>query len=170
MLKLKLQYFGHLMWRANSLEQPWFWERLKAGGEGNDRGWDAWMASLTHRTWVWASSRRWWRTGKPGVLQSLGSQRVRQDWATEEQQQEAGRFLLWWFLFLTLSGVCNVGCKFSLPTAASHPTLPYSLQPPGHANCAGSSASHSCKYTPVAGEVVEIARMLETSCTSFFHL
>ena len=46
-------------------------------------GWDGWMASLTQRTWVWASSRSWWRTGKPGVLQSIGSQRVRRDWATE---------------------------------------------------------------------------------------
>ena len=70
MLKLKLQYFGHQMRR------PWCWERLKAGGEGDDRGWDGWMASSTWWTWVWASSRSWWRTGKPGVLQSLGSQRV----------------------------------------------------------------------------------------------
>ena len=57
MLKLKLQYFGHLMGRADSLERPWCWERLKAGGEGDDRGWDGWMASLTRWTWVWASSR-----------------------------------------------------------------------------------------------------------------
>ena len=59
----------------------WCWERLKAGGEGDNRGWDGWMASLTGWTWVWASFRSW--TGKPGVLQSMGSQRVRQDWATE---------------------------------------------------------------------------------------
>ena len=67
-----------LIWK-----RPWGWERLKAGGEGDDRGWDSWMASLTWCTWVWASSRNWWRTGKPGVLQSMGSQRVRHDWATE---------------------------------------------------------------------------------------
>ena len=84
MLKLKLQYFGHLMWRANSLERPWCWERLKAG-EGDDRGWDGWMASPTQWAWVWTNSRIWWRTGKPVVLQSMGSQRVRQDWATEQQ-------------------------------------------------------------------------------------
>ena len=71
--------------RANSLERPWCWERLKAG-KGDDRGWDDWMASPTQWTWVWASSRRWWRTGKPVVLQSMGSQRVRHDWATEQQQ------------------------------------------------------------------------------------
>ena len=59
------------------------WKRLKAGGEGDDRGWDGWMASSTQWTWVWASSGYWWRTGKPGVLQSMGSQRVGHNWATE---------------------------------------------------------------------------------------
>ena len=84
MLKLKLQYFGHLMQRANSLgKKPWCWERLKVGGEGDDRGWDGWMASPTQWTWVSASTRSWWRTGKPGVLQSMGSQRVGHDWVTE---------------------------------------------------------------------------------------
>ena len=84
MLKLKLQYFGHLIQRADSLEKPWCWERLKAGGEGDNRGWDGWMASLTQWTWVWASSWRWWRTGKPSVLLSMGSQRVGHDsnWTT----------------------------------------------------------------------------------------
>ena len=53
------------------------------GGEGDDRGWDGWMASPTQCTWVWVGSGSWWRTGKPGVLQSMGSQSVRQDWATE---------------------------------------------------------------------------------------
>ena len=57
----------------------WCWERLKAGGEGDDRGWDGWMASPTQWTWTWVNSRSWWWTGKPGVLQSMGSQRVRQD-------------------------------------------------------------------------------------------
>ena len=52
MLKLKLQYFGHLMWRTDSLEKTWCWERLKVGGEGDGRGWDGWMASLTQWTWV----------------------------------------------------------------------------------------------------------------------
>ena len=83
MLKLKLLYFGHLMWRTHSLERPWFWERLKAGGEGDDRGWNGQMASLTQRTEVWVSSRSWWWTGKPGVLQSMGSQRLGHDWAPE---------------------------------------------------------------------------------------
>ena len=59
MLKLKLQYFGHLMWRADSLEKLWCWEGLEAGGEGDDRGWDGWMASSTQWTWVWVNSGSW---------------------------------------------------------------------------------------------------------------
>ena len=61
-------------------KRPWCWERLEAGGEGDDRGWDGWMASLTQWTWVWENSRSWWWTGKPGVLQSMGSQRVGHNW------------------------------------------------------------------------------------------
>ena len=85
MLKLKLQCFGHLMWRADSLEKIWCWERLKAWGEGDDRGQDGWMASLTQWIWVWASSRRWGRTRKPSVPQSMGLQGVvtqLRDWVT----------------------------------------------------------------------------------------
>ena len=87
MLKLKLQYFGHLMQRANSLEQPWFWERLKAGGQGDDRGSDGWMVLMTWWVWISASSRRWWRTGKHDVLQSIWSQIVRHNQVTEKQQK-----------------------------------------------------------------------------------
>ena len=83
---LKRQYFGHLMRRTDSLEKTLCWERLKAGEEGGERGWGEWMASLTLWTWVWASSGSWWCTGRPPVLQSMGSQRVRQDGATEHQQ------------------------------------------------------------------------------------
>ena len=64
-------------------KRPWCWGRLMAGGEGDDRGWYDWMASPTRWTWVWASSGRWWWTGKPGMLQSMGSQRVGHDWTTE---------------------------------------------------------------------------------------
>ena len=84
MLKLKLQSFGHLMWKINSLEKPQFWERSKAEGEGDERGWDGWMASLTRWMWVWTSSGSWWWTRKPGVLQSMGSQRVGHSWVTEQ--------------------------------------------------------------------------------------
>ena len=81
-------------------KRPWCWERLKAGGEGDDRGWDGWLASLIHWTWVWANSRRWWRMAKPGVLQSMGSQRVRHNWVTGQQQnKEARTFLYCWKRF-----------------------------------------------------------------------
>ena len=64
-------------------KRPWCRERLKVGREGDDRGWDSWMVSPIRWTWVWASSRSWWRTGKPSRLQSTGSQRVRHNWVTE---------------------------------------------------------------------------------------
>ena len=82
MLKLKLQHFGHLMWRTDSWKRPWCWERLRAGGKGDDRGWDGWMESPTEWTWVRVGFRSWCWTGKPGMLQSMGSQRVRHDWVT----------------------------------------------------------------------------------------
>ena len=65
------------------LKRLWCWERLKLVGEGDDRGWDGWMASPTQWTWVWVNSRSWWWTAKPGVLHSMGSQRVGHDWVTE---------------------------------------------------------------------------------------
>ena len=68
------------------LERPWCWERLKVGREGDDRGWDGWMPSLTQWTWVWVNSGSWWWTGRTGVLQSNGSQRVGHDWETSLQR------------------------------------------------------------------------------------
>ena len=65
------------------LKRPWCWEKLRAGGEGDYRGWDGWMASLTQWTWFWVDSGSWWWTGGPGVLRFMGSQRVGHDWATE---------------------------------------------------------------------------------------
>ena len=99
MLKLKLQYFGHLMWRTGHWKRPWCWERLREGGEGDDRGWDGWMASLTQWTWVWVNSGSWWWTGRPGVLQSMRLQRVtteRLNW-TElvASGQDSGLSLPW---------------------------------------------------------------------------
>ena len=93
MLKLKLQYFGHLMQRVDSLEKT-----LVLGGIGgrrtrDDRGWDGWMASPTRWIWVWVNSGSWWWTGRPGVLRFMGSQRVGHDWATELNWTE------WWWAF-----------------------------------------------------------------------
>ena len=81
MLKLKFQYFGHLMWRVDSLEKTLMLEGSGAGGERDDRGWDVWMESLTQ--WTWVNSGSWWWTGRPGVLQFMASRRVGHDWATE---------------------------------------------------------------------------------------
>ena len=75
-------------------KDPDAWERLKAGGEGDDRGWDGWMASPTQWTRVWASSRSWWWTGKPCVLQSMGLRRIRHNWASELNYTSVVFFLL----------------------------------------------------------------------------
>ena len=89
-LKVKLQIFGRLMWRTDSLEKTLMgcWERLKSGRERDDRGWNGWMGSPTQWTWVWANS------GKPGVLQSMGSQRVKHEWVSEQQMR--------WYLIVVL--------------------------------------------------------------------
>ena len=76
--------FGHLMWRDDSLEKTLMVGTIACRRRRGDRGWDGWTASLTQRTWIWANARRQCRTGKPGVLQSMESQGVRHDWATEQ--------------------------------------------------------------------------------------
>ena len=101
-------------WSSNTLaswckelihwKRPWCWDRLKAGGEGENRGWDGWMALLTQWTRVWAISRSRWWTGKPGMLQSTGSPRVGHNWATE---------------LTCLALICN--CCFSVPKSC--PTI-----------------------------------------------
>ena len=83
MLKLRLHYFGHLMWRKDSLEKTLMLGKTEAGGNRDDRGWAGWMASLTRWTWVWASPGSWWWTGKPDVLQSMGLKGVGHNWVTE---------------------------------------------------------------------------------------
>ena len=96
MLKLKLQYFDHLMQRVDSLEKTLIWGRLRAGGDAGDRAWDGWMASPTQWTRVWASSGRWWRTGKSGTLQFMELQRVGHDLATEQQQVPSTSLNVYW--------------------------------------------------------------------------
>ena len=105
MLKLKLQYFGHLMRRADSSKKNLMLRKIEGRRRRDDRGWDGWMASLTGWTWVWVNSGSWWWTGKPGMLQSMGLQRVRHDWVTElnwtERYWYNGRenTLVWHFIF-----------------------------------------------------------------------
>ena len=98
MLKLKFQYFGHLMRIIDSLEKTLMLGGIGAGG-GDDRGWDGWMASLTRWTWVWMNSGSWWWTGRPGVLQFMGLQRVGHDWATDliwsEGMWRFGKMTMW---------------------------------------------------------------------------
>ena len=92
MLKLKLQHFGHLMWRTDSLEKILMLGKVEdRRRRGRQRM--RWMASPSQCTWVWGSSRRQWRTGKPDMLQSLGSKRVRHNWVTEQQQQDANYYI-----------------------------------------------------------------------------
>ena len=82
MLTLKLQHFGHLMRRTKSLEKTLMLGKIEDGREGDDRGWDGWLASPTQWTWLWVSSGNWWWTGRPCVPQSMGSQRVEYNWVT----------------------------------------------------------------------------------------
>ena len=79
----ELQYFGHVMQRTDSFEKTLMLGKIEDVSRRGNRGWDGWMASPTWWTWVWVSSGSWWRTAKPGMLQSMGSQRDRQDWETE---------------------------------------------------------------------------------------
>ena len=83
MLKLKLQYFGHLMRRADSFEKTLMLGKIEGRRRRDDRGWDGWMASLTQWTWVWVDSGSWWWTGRPRVLRFMESQRLGHDWVTE---------------------------------------------------------------------------------------
>ena len=99
MLNPKLHYFGHLMWRANSLEKTLMLGEIEGRREGDDRGWDGWMASPTQWTWVWVNSSSWWWTGRPGVLKSMGSQRIRHKWATELNW----RYFCHFCLFISIS-------------------------------------------------------------------
>ena len=82
-LKVKLNTLATWCEKSTHWKRSWCGESLRAGVEGDDRGWDGRIASLTQWTWVWANSRRWWRAGRPGVLQSMGSQRVGHNWGIE---------------------------------------------------------------------------------------
>ena len=137
MLKLTLQYFGLIGGQTPHVKswltvKDWCWEGLGAGGEGDDRGWDGWMASLTRWTWVWVNSRSWWWTGMPGVLWFMGLQRVGYDRATEMNWTElnAKSMSNWLSLFIIVLSLYF--CVLCLVTQ-SCPTLwsPMDCSPPG---------------------------------------
>ena len=121
-----------LIWK-----RPWCWERLRAGGEGDDRGWDGWMASLTQWTWVWVDSGSWWWTVRPGVLQSMGSQRTGCDW-TEWNWRAS--FSPGHFLFMTKTGAGTLGL-LRLSSWAGTGTIPRRGHP-GH--CPSNPSSPGC--------------------------
>ena len=108
-IDLKLQYFGHLFWeQLTHWKRPWCWERVRAGEEGGKRGWNERMVSLTQSSWVSASSRSWWWTEKPGMLQSMGSQRVRHDWATELNWTEHRMTVLKHISYIKVKHLCII--------------------------------------------------------------
>ena len=125
MLKLKLQYFGHLMQRTDSLEKTLMWGKIEGRRRRGRQGWNGWMASPTQWTWVWVNSGSWWWTGRPGVLQSMGLERVGHEWATElnwrvhylcppsfsdnelYESQDSGWFLFWSFVYFQQWVACS---------------------------------------------------------------
>ena len=110
MLRLKFQYFGHLMQRAESLEKTLMLGGIRGRRKRGRQRWDGWMASPTLWTWVWVNSGSWWWTGRPGVLQFMGLQRVGHEWVTE---------LNWYFTFPggsdSKASACNAGDTGFIP-------------------------------------------------------
>ena len=102
MLKLKLQCFGHLMGRADSFEKTLMLGKIEGGRRRGRQRWDGWRASSIWWTWVWASSESWWWTGRPGMLQFLGLQRVGHDWATQLNWTYQVKFLQLFFSQLVI--------------------------------------------------------------------
>ena len=117
MLKLKLQYFGHLMRRVESLEKTLMWKELGAGGEGDDRGWDGWMASRTRWPWVWVNSGSWWWTGRPVMLQPMGGKES----DTTEQLNNNNKCYKQGYIFLlkTTAAKSNLITLYFSPASAS---------------------------------------------------
>ena len=114
MLKWKLQYLATWYEELTNLKRPWCCERLKGGGEGYNRGWDGWMASLTQWAWVWVNSGSWWWTWRLGVLQSMGLQTAGHDWVTE---------LNWILQYSTLKNTIVNYITTAFTLASGHPGL-----------------------------------------------
>ena len=141
------------IWNSNSLatwckqlthwKRPWCWERLKAGQEGDDRGWDGWMTSLTQWPWILASFGSWWWTGKPGVLQSMGWQRVRHGWVTE---------LNWYSLWICLNwpSLFRESCFLSIVINSGNPGLIHFAPPQTSVRFSGNSMTFVLSFLLVA--------------------
>ena len=164
-LMLKLQYFGHLMPRADSLEKTLMLGKIEGRRRKAYRGQDGWMGSLTQWTWVWASSRRWWRTGKPSMLQSMGPQRVGHDWAINNKVQASHldqldldslkKSILWLHLATPRANEVQVGYSLHhFPTLWVGPT-PTSKHPTSNI-CRGGT--HPASQTPRLGPSVSISQ------------
>ena len=118
-LKLKLQYSGHLMWRTKSLEKTLILGKTEGKRRRDNRGWAGWVASLTPCSWLWVNSGRQWRTGKSGMLQFMGLQRVGHDWVTEQQPlfiypffYLMGIWFMWVFSFFNHWKYCHDICLY----------------------------------------------------------
>ena len=110
MLKMKLQYFGHLMWRADSLKKTLMLGKIEGRRRRGDRRWDGWMALPTQWTWVWVDSGSWWWTGRPGMLRFIGSQRAGHDWVTELNWTESNKIFylarVWRLKYSIVKSIC----------------------------------------------------------------
>ena len=141
-------------WNSNTLatscgelthwKRPWCWEGLGAGGEGDDRGWEGWMASPTRCTWVWVNFGNWWWTGRSGMLWFMGLQRVRRDWATELNWTVACGTLDPWPGIEPTTPALRVGVLTTGPTGL-----------PGKFQCSGLTSS----FFPKSSPVVDIPRI-----------
>ena len=137
------------------MKRLWCWEGLGARGEGDDRGWDGSMASLTWWTWVWVNSRSWWWTGRPGVLRFMGSQRVGHDWATDLIWSELIEHKLWNTLYnVTIQNTFHWLIQIFLHSSLILPCAPKRL------NFIGCRkvllASDSCWICPIRGSLVSL--------------
>ena len=141
MLKLKLQYLASWCEELTIWKDPDAGKRLRAGWEGDNRGWDGWMASLTQWTWVWVSTGSWWWTRRPGVLQSMRVQIIRHDWATELNQVvqqkhtvvdvicKITRVKMLWWVALRVGHCCPSSFPALLPAPPMYPDLCHNATP-----------------------------------------
>ena len=128
---LKLHILATSCEELTHWKRPWCWETLKAGGKGDDRGWDGWMASSTWWTWVWVNSASWWWTGRPGVLQSMRSEKIGHGWASEVRRgsRQPGHPSATWGHCVKKGIYEQVGChqKPNLPSPGSWTSSPPEL-------------------------------------------